>query len=69
MIVGDIPGNDTYSKTQSEGVIDELLAVAGLHTPEELAKRQEAASKKSGKLRKGTIAITPVKEQEKALWT
>lgn len=68
MIVGDVPGNDTYSKTQSEGVIDELLAVAGLHTPEELAKRQEAASKKSGKLRKGTIAITPVKEQEKALW-
>ena len=31
MLVGDVSGNDTYSRTQSEGVIDELLAVAGFH--------------------------------------
>lgn len=68
MIVGDVLENDTYSKTQAEGVIDELLSVAGLHTPEELAKLQETASKKSGKSRKGIIAVTPVKAQEKALW-
>ncbi len=68
MLIGDVPGNDTYSRTQSEGVIDELLAVAGCHAPEKLAEFQEAESKKSGKSRKGFIAVTPVKEQEKPLW-
>lgn len=68
MTVGDIPGSDNYSRTQAEGVIDELLAAAGFHTPEKLAELQDTESRKSRKSRKGTIAVTPVKEQEKPLW-
>ena len=68
MIVGDVSGNDTYSRTQAEGVIDELLAVAGFHSPEKLAELQKAELKKSGRTVNGTITLTPVKEQEKPLW-
>ena len=68
MLVGDVSGNDTYSRTQSEGVIDELLAVAGFHSPEKLAELQNAELKKSGRTVNGTITLTPVKEQEKPLW-
>lgn len=68
MLVGDIPGNDTYSKTQAEGVIDELLAAGGLHTFEELAKIQDGETKKAGGRQKDSIAVVPVKEQEKKLW-
>lgn len=68
MLVGDVPGNDTYSKTQSEGVIDELLAAAGLQTPETLAGLQKEKAKKIAQIQKKTLTITPVREQEKPLW-
>ncbi len=69
IVVGDILDvQDMYSKSQSEGLTDELLMVNEYLSPAELEKAlAQKIRKKSQKEIKG-IVNSPVKEQEKTLW-
>ncbi len=69
IILGDTPDSDTYSKTQAEGVIDELIMCPCLASPSDLSKARKAASKKSASARSEKLKIRGVRDSEKAIWS
>ncbi|MDO4629760.1 MAG: LamG-like jellyroll fold domain-containing protein [Planctomycetia bacterium] len=66
--LGNAPGTNTYSATQAEGVLDEVLLLNGYHTPEKLEKRQAREIRLNAGSRKAPIDVAPVTEQECGLW-
>jgi len=68
LTIGDIANADTYSKTQAEGVIDELLIVNDYLPSKALETIVQAEeNKKTGKRMTAFVNLS-VAEQEKALW-
>lgn len=68
LVVGDVRGADTYSKTQAEGVLDEILVVNGYLSEPDLAEVVGTEIRKKGDRKSLTLANTPVTEREAALW-
>ena len=69
LVLGDTPDSDTYSKTQAEGVIDELVMCPDLLSPQELSKVRKAQSKKAAASRSAKLKIHRVRDSEKAIWS
>lgn len=68
IIIGDTRGSDTYSKTQAEGVIDELTACPDYLDPSMLTKVRKAQSKKSAAARGAKLKIDKLRDSELPLW-
>ncbi len=69
LAIGDIPEGDTYSLTQAEGVIDELLVVDAAVSPAEIAALLVTAQKSFAAAHAGLLAPRPAREKEKAFWS
>jgi len=66
--LGNAAGTESYSKTQAEGVLDEVLVLNGFYLPDRLEKRQARAIRLNAGSRKAPIDVTPATEREKPLW-
>lgn len=60
---------DAYSRTQAEGVFDEVLLLNDYRTPESLEVRQRIEISRNARSVRLGVAILPIQEQEKAIWS
>lgn len=66
--LGNTANTDTYSRTQAEGVLDEILLLDGFLTPVQLEKRLNSEIRRNAHRQKTVLVTAPVQEQEKELW-
>lgn len=66
--IGDVAGADTYSRTQAEGILDEILAANEYLTGDELAEVVETEIAKKPKSIVATVVNAPVSAREATLW-
>lgn len=71
VVIGDLPEGDTYSRTQAEGLLDDLLLFDMALTPEALAEvtaRYASPENEVDTLASWTVAPRPASAEEQKQW-